>query len=74
MFSKPKGDAYHSGPFFRPFLGLAYAPIVETDFPDLALSFLDFSPWTPLSTFSIFAFEKSFWILNKKNMYMSPIY
>ena len=35
------------------FLGHAYAPIVETRFPDFAASFLDFSPWIPLGTFSI---------------------
>ena len=40
--------AYHLGIFtlpdtwFRPFFGLAYAPIVETSFPELAVSFLDF--------------------------------
>ena len=37
--------------FFRtpvpPFLGLAYAPIVETRFLELAMSLLDFSPWLP---------------------------
>ena len=39
---------------FRPlFLGLAYAPVVETCFPELSVSFLDFSSWIPLGTFSI---------------------
>ena len=32
------------------------APIVETSFTDL-VSFLDFSPWIPLSTFSILLFR-----------------
>ena len=35
-----------------PFLRLAYAPIVETRFPELVVSLLDFSPWIPLGTFS----------------------
>ena len=30
--------------WFCTFLGLAYAPIVDTSFPELAVSFLDFSP------------------------------
>ena len=34
-------------------LGLVYAPIVETSFPELAVSFLDFSPSIPLGTSSI---------------------
>ena len=29
--------------WFLPVLGLAYAPIVEMSFPELAVSFLDFS-------------------------------
>ena len=33
-------------------LGLAYAQIVETSFPELSVSFLDFSPWIPLGTLS----------------------
>ena len=36
-----------------PILGLANAPIVETKFLELAMSFLDFSPRIPLCTFSI---------------------
>ena len=36
-----------------PILGLAYAPIVETKFLELAMSLLDFSPRIPLGTFSI---------------------
>ena len=39
------------------FGGLAYAPIVETSFPELVVSFLDFSPWIPLGTFSIFPLQ-----------------
>ena len=31
-------------PGLSPFLGLAYAPIVETRFLELVMSFLDFSP------------------------------
>ena len=30
-----------------PFGRLAYTPIVETSFTELAISFLDFSPWIP---------------------------
>ena len=48
----PAGNAYPSGPSFRPFVEIAYAPIVETSFPAFAVSFLDFSPWISLGTFS----------------------
>ena len=41
-----------------PILGLAYAPIVETGFLELAMSLLDFSPRIPLGTFSILLFLK----------------
>ena len=37
-------------------------PIDETSFPELALSFLDFSPWITLGTFSITLIE---WKLNQ---------
>ena len=54
----PAGSAYPSGhlvPF--PIMGLACAPIVETNFLELVMSLLDFSPryiWPlPLGTFSI---------------------
>ena len=51
---RPKWNLYPSGHLVpSPFLGLAYAPIVETSFPEVAVSFLDFSPWIPLDTFSI---------------------
>ena len=36
-----------------PLWEIAYSPIVETSFTELAVSFLDFSPWIPLGTFSI---------------------
>ena len=36
-----------------PFWGLACAPIVETSFLKLDVSFLDFSPWIPLGTLCI---------------------
>ena len=36
-----------------PFWELAYAPIVETSFTELAVSLLEFSPWIPFGTFSI---------------------
>ena len=39
--------------FRFPFLGLAYNAIVETSFPELAVSFLDFLPRIPLGTNSI---------------------
>ena len=35
-----------------PVCGRANAPIVETSFTELVISFLDFSPWIPLGTFS----------------------
>ena len=47
------GNAYSSWHLVpSPFLGLAYAPIVETSFHEL-VSFLDFSPLIPLGTFSV---------------------
>ena len=51
----PAGNAYPSGHLILPPppLGLAYARIVETSFPEFAVSFLDFSPDIPLGTFSI---------------------
>ena len=36
-----------------PIVGLDCAPIVETRFPELAMSLLDFSPRIPLGIFSI---------------------
>ena len=48
------GNGYPSGHWFNPpVLGLAYGPIVKTSFPELAVSFLDLSPWILLGTFSI---------------------
>ena len=45
MCDMPAGNAYTSGHLVpSPFLGLAYAPIVETSFLELAVSYLDFSP------------------------------
>ena len=52
----PAGSAYPSGHLVpSPFLGLAYkySNIVETIFPELAVSFSDFSSWMPLGTSSI---------------------
>ena len=50
----PAGSAYPSGHLVpSPILGLANAPIVETKFLELAMSFLDTSPRIPLGTFSI---------------------
>ena len=41
--------------WFRPlFWTLAYAPIVEISFIELAVSVLDIWPWIPLGTYSIF--------------------
>ena len=39
-----------------PWWGLPYAPIVETSFTELAVTFLDLSPWIP-SVFSRFCFQ-----------------
>ena len=51
----PAGHAYPSGHLVPShILELVYAPIVETSFPELAVSFLDFSPSIPLGTSSIF--------------------
>ena len=50
----PPGNAYPSGHLVpSPIVGLAWAPIVETKFLELAMSLLDFSPRIPLGTFSI---------------------
>ena len=47
-------NAYHSGHLVPShFWWLVYAPIADTSFSELAVSFLDFSPWIPLGTFSI---------------------
>ena len=63
----PAGNAYPSGHLVpSPFLGLAYAPVVETRFPELALSLLDFSPWIPLGTFSILFNYKLRWLKGGK--------
>ena len=37
-----------------PVLGLVYAPIVDTIFPELSVPFLDLSPWIRIGTLSIF--------------------
>ena len=50
----PAGNAYPSRHLVpSPILGLANAPIIETEFLELAMSLLDFSPRIPLGTFSI---------------------
>ena len=59
----PAWNAYPSGNLVpSPFWGLAYAPIFKTSFPELAFSFLEFSPWIPLGTFSILLLSD--WMLN----------
>ena len=45
-------------PFGTPGLGLAYAAICETNFPELVVCFHDFSPWILLGTFSILLYWK----------------
>ena len=59
----PAGNAYPSGhlvpPPPPPILGLTYAPIVETNFLELAMSLLEFSPRIPLDTFSVLLFLTS---------------
>ena len=55
----PSGNAYPSGHLVpSPVLGLANAPIVDTKFLELAMSFLDFSPRIPIGTFSILLLEQ----------------
>ena len=50
----PAGNAYPTGHLVpSPILGLANVPIVETEFLELAMSLLDFSPRIPFGTFSI---------------------
>ena len=46
--------------FRPPFWDLLVLQIVETRFLELAMSLLDFSPWIPLGTFSIFFFLRRF--------------
>ena len=54
-----QGNAYPSGNMVpSPFLGFAYAPIVETRFLKLAMSLLDFPPWIPLGAFSILHWQR----------------
>ena len=53
------------------FFGIAYARIVETSFPELAVSVLDFSPWIPLGTFSILL--KTLFKINKDNINLSTL-
>ena len=55
----PAVNAYPSGHLVpSPFLGLVSVPIVETRFFELAMYLLDFSPWIPLSTFSILLYHR----------------
>ena len=49
----PVGSADPSGHLVPSLLPLAYARIVETSCPELPVSFLDFSSWISLDTFSI---------------------
>ena len=49
----PARNVSPSGLLVRSLLGLTYAQIVETRFPELAMSFPEFSPWITLGTFSI---------------------
>ena len=51
--------ASHSFFILSTFRGLAYSPIVETSFPELVVSFLDFSPWISLGTFLILLIDIS---------------
>ena len=52
-------------------LELVYAPIVETSFPELAVSFLDFSPSIPLGTPSMLFW--GFYYFNPEILYFAPI-
>ena len=54
-----------------PLLELAYAPIVETSFLEFAVSFLDFSPWISLGTFSILLWSRLCRIMNISTPYCS---
>ena len=49
----PQGTCTIPDTWFRPFFigDLVYASVVETSFPELAVSFFDFSFWLPLGTF-----------------------
>ena len=42
---------------------LAYSPIVKTSFPELAVSFHDFSPWISLGIFSMLHVTESVWVV-----------
>ena len=69
------GHAYPSGHLVPSnILGLVYAPIVETSFPELVVSFLDFSPSIPLGTSSIlFVCLFFFYNFNPEILYFAPI-
>ena len=75
----PAGNAYPSGHLvLSPILGPANAPIVETKFLELAMSFLDFSPRIPLGTFSILLYtlclrEKSLLIICEEPFSKHPV-
>ena len=72
----PAGNAYPSGHLVPSlFLGLAYAPIVETRFLKLAMSLLDFSPWITLGTFSILLIWVSFlFFLTRNTLFVTPLW
>ena len=54
-----EGTLTLSDTWFRPLLGLAYAQVVETSFPDLAVSFPYFSPQISLGTLSILLIKRN---------------
>ena len=71
----PAGNAYPSGQLVPSSIaGLAYAPIVETRFIELAMPLLDFSPRIPLGTFSIllpFKFCYDFFLSGEKRQLLN---
>ena len=68
----PAGHAYPSGHLVPShIMELVYDPIVETSFPELAVSFLDFSPSIPLGTSSILFLV--FYYFNPEILYFAPI-
>ena len=53
----PAGNTYPSGHLVPSLLGVGYVPIIEISFPQLAVSFLQYSLWIFLGTLSIFPFS-----------------
>ena len=70
----PAGNACPSGHLVPSLLWLSCAPIVETSFHKLFLSFLDFSPWIALGTFVDFASKNQNTYFSHKRSVFFPVH